>query len=171
MVQPPQKHVIDSGSTSVTSTAKSTLEIVKGVLNPDYTANPSNVKVGSLVTGMVLQIDVVSDVPITNANPVYFDWYIGYNIDQGQTLPNPGAVGSSDLMGQVFHEDGSLIPVPSATTTSSAQNHPAVWRTYVKIPKSYRKIMRGDVIQFVFKFDTAVKMWLKVKAIYYEVYP
>lgn len=168
---PPQKHVIDSGSTTVTSTTKSTFEIVKGVLNPDYTANPSNVRVGSIVTGIMLQIDVCQDVADTNANPVYMDWYVSYNIDSGQSLPNPGAVGSSDLMGQIFHEDGCLIPINTASASGALNSMPKSWRTYVSIPRSYSKIMRGDVIQFVFKFDTAVKMWMKVKAIYKEIYP
>lgn len=168
---PPQKHVIDPGATSITSTTKSTIECVKGVLNPDYSANPTNVRVGSLVTGLVIQLDINADVAITNANPVYFDWYLGYNIDGAQTQPNPGSVGSSDLMSQVFHEDGVLFTINSVAGTGSSNAPRATWRTYVKIPKQYQKLMRGDIINIVFKFDTAVKFWLKAKVIYYEIFP
>lgn len=168
---PPQKHVIDSGATSITSTTKSTVELAKGVLNPDYSANPSNVRVGSVVTGMVIQLDVTPDEGSFNANPVYFDWYIGYNIDGAQTQPNPGAVGSSDLMSQVFHEDGSLSLLPTAAQLAGQFLKQTSWRLYVKIPKSYQKLMRGDIINLVFKFDTAIKHWIKVKVIYYEIFP
>lgn len=168
---PPQKHVIDTGATSITSTTKSTIECVKGVLNPDYTANPSNVRVGSIVTGIMIEMDVAADIASINANPVYFDWYVGYNIDGAQTQPNPGSVGSSDLMGQVFHEDGALFPLNSAVQTAAGTIKLATWRTYVSIPKGYQKLMRGDIINIVFKFDTAVKFWLKAKIIYKEIYP
>lgn len=173
MGMPPQKHVIDPGSTTVTSTTKTSLEIVKGVLNPDYSANPTNVRVGSIVTGLNIQIDVCTDIASTNANPVYFDWYICYNIDGQQTaqLPNPGSVGTSDLLGQIFHEDGALIPISGAASTGGTNARNASWRLYVAIPRGYQKIMRGDLIQLVFKFDTAIKMWFKAKVIYKEIYP
>lgn len=168
---PPQKHVIDSGATSITSTTKSTIELAKGVLNPDYSANPTNVRVGSIIKGLSIQLDVCMDVADSNANPVYMDWYIGYNIDGAQTQPNPGSVGSSDLMSQVFHEDGCLIPINTATSVGAINARMNTWRLYVKIPRSWEKLMRGDIINLVFKFDTAVKMWLKAKVIYYEVFP
>lgn len=173
MTMPPQKHVIDPGATSVTSTSKTSLELVKGVLNPDYTANPTNVRVGSVVRGITVQIDVTPDEGSFNANPLYFDWYLGYNIDGQQTaqLPNPGSVGSSDLMNQVFHEDGSLILLPTAAQLAGQFLKLNSWRLRINIPASYQKIMRGDQIQLWFKFDTAIKCWIKVKAIYYEIFP
>lgn len=170
---PPQKHVIDTGSTTVTSTSKTSIELVKGVLNPDYTANPTNVRVGSIVTGIMIQLDVCMDTADFQANPVYFDWYVNYNIDGQQTsaLPNPGSVGPSDLMNQIFHEDGALIPMNTSASVGAINARMNTWRLYLRIPKSYQKIMRGDIIQLVFKFDSAVKMWLKGKFIYKEIFP
>lgn len=173
MGMPPQKHVIDSGPTSFTTAAKTSLELVKGVLNPDYSANPTNVRVGSIVTGMLIQIDVCPDEGSFQANPLMFDWYICYNIDGQQTaqLPNPGLVGSSDLMGQIFHEDGSIIMLPTAAQLAGQFLKLNSWRLYVHIPKGYQKLMRGDLIQLVFKTDAAIKCWIKVKVIYKEIYP
>lgn len=170
---PPQKHVVDSGSTSVTSTAKTSFEIAKGVINPDYSANPSNVRVGSIIKGIVLQFDAVMDVGASNANNIYLDWYVGFNIDGQQTaqLPNPGSVGSSDIMQQIFHEDGAILKVPSTASVNSQWQNPVSWRLYIKVPKSWEKLNRGDQIQLYFKFDTAQKCWIKVKAIYYEIFP
>lgn len=155
----------------MTSTTQSTFEIAKGVLNPDYSANPSNVRVGSIVKGIVIQLDVVADTTDSNTNPVYFDWYVGYNIDSAQTVPTAGSVGSSDLMSQVFHEDGALLKFPTVAGTNGQYQNIPTWRLYVRIPKSWEKLMRGDKIFLAFKFDTAVKCWVKIKAIYYEVYP
>lgn len=173
MRMPPQKHIIDSGLTSVTSTTQTLMEIAKGVINPDPFTNPTNCRAGSIIGQLTVQFDVVLDRTASGINdPSLLDWYIGYNINGGQTMPTADNVMGSagaDLLNQVFHQDGCILEFPTNTNVSDMQMHS--WRLNVTLPKTWSKIMRGDTINLYFKFSFAIKTWVKIRVIYKEYFP
>lgn len=170
---PPQKHIIDSGATSVTSSTQTLLEIAKGVMNPDPFTNPTNVRAGSIIGQLTVQLDVVLDRTIFgNYDALYFDWYVGYNINGSQTMPTADNVMGSagaDLLNQVFHQDGCIFSF--ADTTTTAEQTVKSWRLNIDIPKAWKKVNRGDTINLYFKFNAAIKSWVKIRVIYKEYFP
>lgn len=170
---PPQKHVVDSGPVSVTSTIQTKFQIAHGVLNPDYNSNQASVRVGSLVRGVLIQLEVALDNATISSSgnpPIYFDWFIMFNVDDAQSPPTAGNVGQSDLLVQVFHQDGCLIPTPTAVA-ATIPPITRVWQTFVSLPPSWSKFMRGDALNLYFKADQALKYWTKIRAIYKEIFP
>lgn len=172
---PPQKHIIDSGITSNQSSAQSTVLLAKAVINPDPYTNNFEVRAGSIVGAMTIELDVTLDPQSFAAAhlPVYFDWGLFYNINDQQTAPTVDAPMSSagaDMLNQLFHLDGTIINGPINSPT--ADNNVFHWRTQVAVPKSWSKMLRGDTIRLLFKFsDATSKFWIKVRVIYKEYYP
>lgn len=170
---PPQKHIIDSGVTTVASTSQTSLLIAKGVINPDPFTNNYECRAGSIVGALTIQLDVVPDNDLTVGAPAYFDWGLFFNINDAQTAPSMEAAMSSagaDLITQIFHQDGALVPVPGAVSNTS-DNQVKSWRLQVKVPTSWQKVNRGDTIRLYFKFNQSRTHYVKIKVIYKEYWP
>lgn len=172
---PPQKHIVDSGITSNSSTSQTSLLLAKGVINPDpYTTN-TDCRAGSIIGDMALMLDIVQDNSVngTPLGPMYIDWGVFYNINDQQTPPtldNPMGSAGADLLNQLFHVDQCFIYFPVSAGDVTAPQ-PRSWRVQIGIPKSFRKIMRGDTIRFYYKSSSSGKFWIKVRVIYKEYWP
>lgn len=171
---PPQKHIIDSGSTNVSSTAQTSLLIAKGVINPDPFTNNYECRAGSIIGALTIQMDVVYAADQLGTNPGYFDWGLFFNINDQQTAPSVDAAMSSagaDLITQLFHQDGCLLTAVKAAGTSNTDYAVHSWRLSVKVPKAWSKLNRGDTIRLLFKPGTTNTIWLKIRVIYKEYWP
>lgn len=169
---PPQKHIIDSGLTSVASTTQTSLLVAKGTINPDPFTDATQCRAGSIIGALNCQLDVVLDRAAFGANPLMFDWMMFFNINDAQTPPTADNVMGSagaDLLTQVFHQDGCLLQMPSAAATCDMKVHS--WRIQIAIPKSWSKIMRGDTIRLYFKISATTTTWVKIRVIYKEYFP
>lgn len=169
---PPQKHVIDSGNTNVTSTTQTSLLLAKGVINPDPYTNNYECRAGSIIGDITLQLDVTPLYSVFGTNDWYFDWLVFFNINDQQTAPSAEAVmGSSgaDMINQIFHQDGTLLATPNTAATAAMNVYQ--WRVQIGIPKAWRKLNRGDTIRLYFKFSQAQTASVKIRAIYKEYFP
>lgn len=174
MVMPPQKHVVDDLlAIPYNNVSTQFITLVKGKLNPDYTASNTDVRAGSKVTKLTLQVDVCPLFPTDSTNAVQYDWYIAYNIANAQTLPAPNAVGGSDVLSQIFHQDGSYIQMLNSGTGVWQKGD--VYRLSLAIPTSWQTINRDDQIVFgIIKSsmnNTSNALEVKLKCIYKEIYP
>lgn len=164
-MQPPMKHVIETAQLGITA-AQVTQAVVQGVLNPDPFTNITNVKAGSIVRALIIQIDasVLSGV----AGDATFDWHVTYSINNAQSLPAPNSVGPSHLKNQVFHQDGALL-----SSTATSPSRPAVFRALVRIPKSWQQINDGDTIyiNWIFSGIAGSSYNVKLRCIYTEYFP
>lgn len=169
---PPLKHVVDSGTVSVASAAQTIFNIATGVLNPDYISNPTNVRAASIIRKVHLQIDLVRYPLAVDAggNANYFDMYVGFNINNNQVMPIAGSTGNSKINNQIFWEEGCLITYPKTEADLTEVWH-KVWRVDISIPQAWSKIMDGDTLNLYFKSSIADGYFLKIKAIYKEIYP
>lgn len=173
-MEPPLKHVVDDLLTITPANGSvQTITLVKGTINPNYITNNTDVRKGSLVRSINLLIDFGINNPFDANGTIIYDWYIGFNIANAQTLPNPNSVGGSDLAPQVFHQDHGLFPLTTINTSTGVVQPPHLIRLNLKIPKSWQRINVDDQIQLVIQKSVAVGTALlaKVKVIYYEVYP
>lgn len=172
---PPQKHVIESGITTVASTAQTFFTLAKGTINPDPFSDATQCRVGSILGALTIELDVTGSPASTSDAVQYFDWFLFYNIDDSQTAPTADNVMGSagkDLINQVFHQDGCLIsysPATGGTRSTGYETHS--WRTTISIPQTYRKILRGDTIKLYYKMSTATNATLKLRVIYKEYFP
>lgn len=172
MQMPPQKHIIDSGATNVTSTTQTSVLLAKGVINPDPFTNNYECRAGSIIGALTIQLDVTPLYSVFGTNDMYFDWGLFFNINDQQTAPSmDNVMGSSgaDMLNQVFHQDGCLIATPNSAGT--AAHNVSQWRLQVKIPRSWSKLNRGDTIRLYFKFSQAQTCSVKIRCIYKEYFP
>lgn len=172
MGMPPQKHVIDSGATTVASTSQTSLLVAKGIINPDPFTNNYECRAGSIVGAMTVQIDLAIASNVINAGTMLFDWMLFYNINDSQTAPSCEAVMSSagaDLISQIIHQDGTLITNPNSLSTADANVRS--WRLNIAIPRTWSKLNRGDTIRLYFKNSIANSMTIKIRVIYKEYFP
>lgn len=172
---PPQKHIVDGGVITNQSVSQTSMLLAKGVINPDPYTTSTDCRAGSIIGDITLQLDVSLDTAAFSAAnfPVYFDWFVFFNINDSQTPPtadDPMASAGKDLIQQIFHEDGTLIQGTTAVPT--ANPNVFSWRTKIGVPQAWRKLNRGDTIRLYYKFNNAnVKFFLKIRLIYKEYYP
>lgn len=176
MAMPPLKHVVDDLLTiPYNNTSVQTITLAKGVINPNYVSSNTDVRNGSKITKITLLIDVVSNLPWDTCGFLLYDWYVAFNIAGAQTLPNPNAVGGSDILQQVFHQDQGAIQFMGQNTIGSVINQIHVIRLELNIPKSWQIINRDDQIQLLVQKsimnNSSNNFNFKVKAIYKEIYP
>lgn len=169
---PPQKHIIEFDNTTIASTAQTSFLLAKGVINPDPFTDATQCRVGSILGDMTVQLDFTIDTASHVGVIQQVDWYIGYNINDAQTMPTANNIMGSagaDLLSQVFHQDGCMMQ--SAVSTGTAPYNVSQWRVQVSIPKSWRKIMRGDTVRLFVKMGNAANTFVKLRVIYKEYYP
>lgn len=166
MPQPPQKHVIESNALLEASNVSRDIDIAIGAINPDPFTNLNQVRAGSYVQAVSIQLDFAIDDAVAVGNPVLLEWFIWYNINGAQTPPTPLLIGQSHLKNQVFIADGALVSAQDA-------RRGAVFRLILRIPKTYQMINDGDKITLRYKYisGTAVNCDTRWKFIYKEYFP
>lgn len=168
MVQPPVKHVVQSNLLGTGNANNQTITIAVGTLNPDPYTNTTNIKNANKIYAVAIQLDW-NNAAGGAIGDYILDWYIGFNINGGQSMPVPGSIGASHISNQVFIQDGA-IKTQGATTAS---NIPSVWRTILKLPKSWQTFNEGDELQFKYTISGPAGGLhdLKWAFIYKEFYP
>lgn len=173
MAQPPLKHVLDDLLVIPAGNVTDQVVILaKGTLNPTYYTNNNQVRNGSIITSMNILIDFYITDALNDADfALLYDWYIGFNINGAQTMPNPNSVGSTPLQSQIFHQDGGVFPL----TTASATAFPGVQliRLNLKIPKMWHQVNENDQIELhvIKSIQASNKLNCKIKVIYKEIFP
>lgn len=172
MAQPPQKHVVDVINTGEVGAATRTVQLALGTLNPDPYTNVTNVKAGSKVTVITVQLDTNVEAPAAGHFPDYFDWFLWFNINGAQTTPRPDLVGQSHLKNQIFHQDGAIEFVSGITAANTLVAKGLTWRAHIVIPRQWQIVNDGDTIELVYRWADGTNTHdTKVKAIYKEIYP
>lgn len=170
-MQPPMKHIVDVVNSAEVGAATRTVQLVQGVLNPDPFVNVTNVKAGSKVTHLEIQLDINAD-SLNGGTITYFDCYVWFNINGAQGTPLPTLVGANHLKNQVFHQEGALMDTyVSRTDVGWVRQNPKVFRMSISIPRQWQQINDGDTIELVYRYSSALNFTTKVKAIYKEFFP
>lgn len=166
---PPLKHVVENTNTGANVSTVQTFDICEGVINPNPYTTATNVRNGSLVKNISIEVDFF-DYSIAT---IYFDFYVWFNINGTQTVVNPaGGVNISHTKNQVFHQGGSMIANAQATAVGVYAGNPIKFRFNLAIPKSWQQVNEGDKIQFVFvSSQNSNTSSIKFRAIYKEIFP
>lgn len=152
------------------NTSVQIVTLAVGAFNPNYVTNANNVKAGSKVASLHLQIDAIAYPPNDTNSALIFDWFICFNIAGSQTFVAPNTVASDTKTNQIFHQDQGMLSLPTAV---GGVPPPYVWRGVVKIPKSWMIVNDTDTIELhIAKSAMATcALYFKIKAIYKEIYP
>lgn len=166
MPMPPQKHIVESDALGEAGNVSRDIDIVIGAINPDPFTNLNQVKAGSYVQALSVEMDYNCDTPPAAANPAVLEWFIWYNINGAQTPPTPLLVGQSHLKNQVFMQGGGLF-------TNADARRAASFRFMLRIPKAYQMINDGDKITLRYKYiqGTPDNFDTRWKFIYKEYFP
>lgn len=171
MTMPPLKHIIDNnnGLVNISSTPNVTT-IAVGTINPNSYSTPSQVRNGSLVKKLTVQLDIID----TNPSSIeYIDWYLWFNIGGTQSRPFPDlTVDTSNLRNQIFHQDGTACYFGQATAASYVVPWKNSWRLEVNVPRAWQQLNENDKIELVVGGGANVAgILIKVKVIYKEIFP
>lgn len=165
---PPLKHVIDDQVLGGNFSTTQVLTLAQGTVNPNSYTTPLQVRNGSIIRQIILQIDFQGGS--TSAN--FMDWYVWFNIAGAQARPNPNSVNISAIKNQVFHQDGCLYALISFTAVSVVAPNINKWRVVIDIPKSFQQINENDAIELVWiTSNNNAQDNIKIKAIYKEIFP
>lgn len=167
---PPMKHIIMTQQNAVNLSTQGTYILAVGTENPDPYTNVTNVRNGSIIRQIILQIDFANTSTADNVDAI--DWYVWFNINGAQTKPSNTNPNASHLKNQIFHQDGALLPVKNWTNVGFQYAPVAKWRVVINIPRTYQQINLGDTIELVMTSQiNAANMSYKITAIYKEIYP
>lgn len=171
MVQPPKKHIVDNLiNIPAANTSVQILTLAVGTFNPNYVTNSNNVKAGSKIAKMLLQIDAVAYPPNDANSALIFDWFVCFNIAGAQTFAAPNSAASDTKTNQIFHQEQGILSLPTAL---GGVPPPYVMRLSIDIPKSWQILNDLDTIELHIAKNVLVSaaFFFKVKAIYKEIYP
>lgn len=178
MVFPPLKHVVDDLLLIPAATvATQIITLAVGTINPNYTSSNTNVRNGSKVTRLNLMLDIAPTFGADVDAFVLYDWYIAFNIAGAQSLPAPNAVGNSDYLTQVFHQDQGVFQLIPTVNPATGISNSHVIRLTLDIPKAWQVVNKDDTIEFhIIKSvmgNVAANSGLqvKLKCIYKEIFP
>lgn len=170
---PPLKHVIDNifvgTNSSYAGGAANVTQIAIGTINPNSYTTQQQVRNGSIIKKITLQIDLMS----TNTNSIdIFDWFVWFNIGGTQPRPTANLVNPSVIKNQVFHQDGCMFTVQVTSAVGVWTPRVSSWRVEINIPRSLQQINENDVIELVQQGGAnASNTHMKVKVIYKEIFP
>lgn len=170
---PPHKHIIQNTNSAVAGATTQTQVLAVGTENPDPYTNPTNVRNGSIIRSIELQIDMMMNAGTASTFTDFVDWYLWYNINGAQSAPSPYNVNASHLKNQVFHMDGCMFETLSTGIAySSGYTQTRTWRVRIHIPRGYQTIQLGDQIELkYYRSGSPANFDIKVTAIYKEIYP
>lgn len=170
-MQPPFKHIVQGIVFAEAGNVIRTIQIARGVLNPDPFINVTNCKAGSILGSISCFIDIGYE-PNVAIGADTLDWYIGYNIDASQTIGDPQAVGGSHLRNQIFRMDQAVRNGNTVASTTVVPPKDIVFRFVLSIPRTWKQINDGDTLNFVYKFSNAAAVHdVKTLFIYKEYFP
>lgn len=164
MPQPPMKHIVESNALGEAGGVRRDIVVVQGAINPDPFANLNQVKAGSIVQSIDVDLEFAIDTTqVAGSLEALVDFYFFYNINGAQVPPTNLLVGQSHLKNQVFFQDQAFV----------IAQKPASFRFNLRIPRAYQQINDGDQIVFAYKWVSLVtgnsgNSW---KFIYKEYFP
>lgn len=164
-----RKHIVENTIIAEAGAVVRAIPLAIGTLNPDYFTNTNNVMAESTVGKITIQIDA-NVTPQAGITVDALDWYIWFNVNNGQPVQSPVGIGTTHTKNQVFHQDGALFTTP-AGALYAADAHTATWRIEIGVPRSWSRLQDGDQIQLVYIWQNAPAVHqFKYRAIYTEVY-
>lgn len=173
MGYPPLKHVVDnifvSQNSSYAGGAPLVTQIAIGTVNPNSYTTQQQVRNGSLIKKLTLQVDLIDH----NVNTVdIYDWFVWFNIGGNQPRPTANLVNTSPIKNQVFHQDGAMFLAEQITAAGVYMPRTASWRVEINLPRSLCQINENDVLEFVLQGGpNTTTTHMKVKVIYKEIFP
>lgn len=165
------KHVVQVYATAQNlSAAGNGVTLAVGTENPDPYTNVTNVRNGSIIRQIILQIDWLKF-----ENSQYhesYEWYVWFNINGAQTQPDPQSTNASHLKNQIFHQDGTICAVVQATAVGLLTPREHKWRVVINIPRAYQQLNVGDKIELVHRtVNATADSDYRIVAIYKEIFP
>ncbi len=148
------KHIVDTEGTLLPS-ANSLVPLATAVLNTGATFVVGDVRVGGKVNGIFLSVFAIGETgaPVSGA----VNWYIA-KIHSGQTSPQPGITGTSELRNQIIHEEKGLVGSGDGTAMA--------FKGVIVIPRGMRRMREGDRIVWVGRMTGTDNAQFCLKAIY-----
>lgn len=150
------------------SAAPTVYQIAIGTVNPNSYTVPQQVRNGSKIVKLNIEVDFV-DVAITVGT---FDAYVWFNIGGTQARPVPGAANPAVIKNQIMHQIGCLTQLFQSTAVGIASPWMHKFRLEINVPRSLQQINENDTIEFVFQTSiAAATSSVKFRCIYKEIYP
>ncbi len=139
------KHVIDSDGTLLATGVQSAVPIGATVVQRSGTFNPGEIELGHTVNGMFVSVFVIGATGAPIGASV--NWYIIKTRSGQVTLPQPDAVGTSEIRSQVFHQEKGLAGSGDGTAMA--------FKGVIVIPKAMRRAREGDQFFIVLSLNDA----------------
>lgn len=166
------KHVIQTYANNQNISAITAIDLAIGTLNPDPYANPGNqVRPGSIITALNVQIDWLQGGGSVSHDDS-FEWYVWFNVNGAQTVPDPQNTNLSHLKNQIFHQDGAISSREFYTGVGIEIPQVSKWRLVLRVPKWAQQVNEGDKISIVFRSAVAsTTSAYRITVIYKEIFP
>lgn len=167
---PPLKHIVDAQNTLANiSATPQVVQIAVGTVNPNSYTTQAQVRHGSLVKKLTIQLDIID---ISNGTLDYYDWYVWFNIGGVQARAAANNTNPSVTKNQIFHMDGCLTGITNATAAGVYVPWVHKWRVEINVPPAFQRINENDVIELVILGGpNSASTTTKVKVIYKEIFP
>ncbi len=132
-----RKHIVDSEGGITTSLSQNVVALAVTATSPG-TFIPTEVVIGSKITSMFISIFIIGSTgaPV-NASQ---NWYL-IKTYTGQSVPQPGATGNSDLRNQIIHEEKGLVGSGDGTAMA--------FKGVIRIPRGLQTMRSGDAWSIV----------------------
>lgn len=168
---PPHKHIVQVYQTAQNiSAAGNGVTLAVGTLNPDPYTNVTNVRNGSIIRQIHLQIDVLWQDSAAHHDS--YEWYVWFNINGAQTQPDPQSTNASHLKNQIIHQDGRITSNVVFSSVGIFEPRVSRWRLVINIPRWAQQLNDGDKIELVHRNAVnAAIVDYRIVAIYKEIYP
>lgn len=170
MVMPPLKHIVQAQNTLANiSVTPQVIQIAVGTVNPNSYTTQAQVRHGSLVKKLTIQLDII-DTAVAGVD--YFDWYVWFNIGGVQARQAPNNLNPSVTKNQVFHMDGCVNYTIQSTAVGITSAWKHSWRVEVQVPPAFQRVNENDVIELVILGGANGGYTItKANIIYKEIFP
>lgn len=166
------KHIIQvyQNQQNISATGNG-VTLAVGTENPDPYTNPTNVRNGSIIRQITLQIDVCeSDYTATQHDT--YEWYVWFNVNGAQTQPDAQSTNASHLKNQIIHQDGCIMEQIGYTAAGVVPIPVSKWRLVINVPRWAQQLNVGDKIELVHRTSVATAhVNYRIVAIYKEIFP
>ncbi len=154
-----QKHVVDIQGGAVAGTQVNNL-LIDSVNTPVLATNPQQVRIGSIVNWIYLNVQAYATTAGALANA-----YMVIMKSPGNAIGTPQAniVGTSDAMKQVIHQEMVMME------KSINGNPRTLFEGVLRIPRGYRRFGHDDALN-IGVFSPGVNIDFCIQCIYKEYY-
>ncbi len=155
------KHVVDQQGGTVGGTQVNNV-IAIATQNPDTSATANEVKIGSTINSIFLNVQVLMDSDTVLPNAYMMVYKNPGNLFTGGSIPDANQVGTSEMRKWVFHQE-------MAMTSEANDSIPiTLFKGVLKIPRKMRRMGQADRLVVQLFSLTGNNLFTCIQTIYKE---